>query len=102
MGTKAKPLSAAGAGGVASFGHSAIWVPKKTSARNNPSALSLTVTRRVSPPAPHPQSPGVGPRPFQRLGFILFRAAHRGRDDPWPQLIQPTAILWPQDLHNSG
>jgi hypothetical protein len=28
-----------------------------------------------SPPAPHPQSPGVEPRLLQRLGFILLRAA---------------------------
>jgi hypothetical protein len=39
------------------------WQKNHLRGRNNPSTLSLTGTRRVSPPAPHPQSPGVEPRP---------------------------------------
>jgi hypothetical protein len=32
--------------------------------RNHPATPALTSRRRAKPPAPHPQSPGVEPRPF--------------------------------------
>ena len=51
-GTKAKPLALEPADGFAVSGQLVtVWVAKK---RNNPSALSLTVTRRVRPPSPSP------------------------------------------------
>jgi hypothetical protein len=46
---------------------------KNLRGRNNPSALSLVFTRRASPPAPHPQSPGVGTPAALAVGVHSFQ-----------------------------
>ena len=57
--------------------------PKNTCrGRNNPSALSLTFTRRVKPPAPHPQFTRRRTPAAQRLGFILFGVCMVSRTRP--------------------
>src|SRR5271156_3825568 len=40
--------------------------------RNHPPTPPLIVRRRAKPPAPHPQSPGVEPRPFFAAGGQFF------------------------------
>jgi len=55
--------------------------------------------------APQPLTlnhPASNPGCSSGWGSFFLGAPERGQDDPWPQLIQPTAILSPQDLHNSG
>jgi hypothetical protein len=43
-------------------GGSAIWVAKKTPRAEQPSGNVVGASAGRSPPAPHPQSPGVEPR----------------------------------------
>jgi hypothetical protein len=44
--------------------------------RNHPATPELSIGAGRSPPAPHPQSPGVEPRPFLRPGFLFVRDVH--------------------------
>src|SRR4029077_15930691 len=39
--------------------------------RNHPATPELILGAGRSPPAPHPQSPGVEPRPYLRPGFLF-------------------------------